>query len=183
MGDLKNLPAELQNTEWIHLLESKGFRWIIKPADKWNDYSDVDAVVAVRSFNSKEKYLNKPASKLINSWHGHVPAILGRESAYIAERKSEFDYLEANTKDDIINALIYLKQNCDYRYQMISNARCRSKNYSIDALKKQWVYIIEQIILPSASKWNKRSRLYCFCFNCGNFLKFKFRSFLKKFRS
>ena len=46
---------------------------------------------------SRRWYL-KPPSKLFNSWLAGVPAVLGHESAYRAERRSDLDYIEVSLR-------------------------------------------------------------------------------------
>jgi hypothetical protein len=73
-----------------------GLAWRLVPRQHWHDYSDVDVVVAVRSFDH-----NDPPSKFHNAWHAGVPAVL-RESAYQANRKRDLDYLEVSSADDVM---------------------------------------------------------------------------------
>ncbi|AUC61715.1 hypothetical protein AA637_11415 [Cyanobacterium sp. HL-69] len=63
-----NLASELKSQKWKNTLVEKNLQWIVEQ-DRcaWNDYSYVDAIVAVRNFNSKDDYSWKPASKLYNA--------------------------------------------------------------------------------------------------------------------
>jgi hypothetical protein len=100
LGGLANLAPELRESSWTQRVEALGLRWVaVGDTADWNNYSEVDAVLAIRSF-SQHKFNHKPASKLYNAWKAEVPAILGCESAYQTERKSELNYLEAASVDD-----------------------------------------------------------------------------------
>ena len=93
VGNEKSLASELRDKEWEKCLAQMGFRWIPKIGDfqynnpstyriggAWSDYSNVDAVCAVRRFLPRKAcnaFDHKPPSKLLNAWIAGVPAILG----------------------------------------------------------------------------------------------------------
>lgn len=81
-GKEENLAPELKQPSWNEQLQALGLSWHIVSSDKWNDYSYVDAVLAVRELNIQATYTSKPATKLYNAWQAGVPAILGCDSAF-----------------------------------------------------------------------------------------------------
>lgn len=89
----QRLAPQLRSARFARLLQERGFDFEIIDRHHWNDYSDTDAVLAVRSF-AKVSFDKYPPSKLYNSWLAGVPALLGRESAYQAERRNAYDYFE-----------------------------------------------------------------------------------------
>ncbi|HEY9761058.1 MAG TPA: hypothetical protein V6D07_00965, partial [Trichocoleus sp.] len=116
-GHVNNLADELASLDWKAALADLGLCWgprlsghhwsqQVDLPSNWHDYQEVDVIVAVRSFQAREiqrtrNYGNKPATKLYNAWLAGVPAILGSESAYRAERQSDLDFLEVNSLDDV----------------------------------------------------------------------------------
>jgi hypothetical protein len=56
------------SNDWKDFLVDKDFEFITPDCSSWNDYSDVDAVVAIRNFKNKDLFPNKPNSKLTNAW-------------------------------------------------------------------------------------------------------------------
>ena len=94
-------------------------------SEEWHDFRETDAVVAIRSFDQDLHHI-KPASKLVNAWHAHVPAILGRESAYRALRQSSVDYIEASSFVEAKAAIEMLKRDPGPRCSMAENGRRRA---------------------------------------------------------
>src|SRR5687767_7710026 len=94
-----NLAPELRQAQWTERVHDLGLIWRSVPRYRWHDYRDVDVVVAVRRFGYRD-YPHKPPSKLYNFWHAGVPAILGAESAFRANRRSDVDYLEVQSLEE-----------------------------------------------------------------------------------
>ncbi|MDJ0578214.1 MAG: hypothetical protein QNJ65_24050 [Xenococcaceae cyanobacterium MO_234.B1] len=152
-GSEKNLLPELQQASWQQQVQELGLNWqVISDFNCWHDYREIDAILAVRSF-SKTDFTWKPAAKLYNAWHAGVPAILGRESAYRAERKSELDYLEVGSIADIITALKKLRDNPNLYQKMISNGSLRAQETIPAKLTARWKHLILQKLIPIYTHW------------------------------
>src|SRR5204862_3945868 len=121
----QNLADPLHESAWLRRLAELGLHWRMMPRSQWHDYREVDAVVAIRSFSGRD-FGYKPATKLYQAWHAGVPSVLGNESAFIAERRSDLDYLEAKTFDDAVTALRRLKEEPSLRRAMIQNGKQRA---------------------------------------------------------
>lgn len=149
------LAAEFKERSWQDLLKRSGFNWIMATtADKWVDYSDLDALVAVRKCKSRSKEFNpKPATKLYNAWHAGIPAILGVESAYIGERKSEVDYIEVNSPAEVIRALERLRDDRNLRDKMLTNGKIRAEETKSNTLVKIWQDFLITVAAPAYHKW------------------------------
>ena len=151
-GAISNLSPELKSLSWQSQLEALGLKWHIIEPDCWNDYSDIDAVLAVRDFEKRD-YFQKPATKLFNAWHAGVPAILGCESAFQAELKSDLDYIEVSSPDEVIAALKRLRDDRDLRQAMIENGSLRAQETSIESLTARWRDFITQVAIPAYEDW------------------------------
>jgi len=148
-----NLSTELQSQVWHDGLNQLGIKWlVVSNFSQWNDYSQLDAILAVRSFKDKA-FKAKPASKLFNAWHAGVPAILGQESAYKAERKSSLDYLEVSSIDDTFNALKRLKYDLGLRRKMIENGQNRAQETQKLHLTKRWAELLGVELSQCYSRW------------------------------
>ena len=173
-GNRKNLIPELKAPEWRNELIRLNLNWLEKDQrfdhldinsysekSNWSNYSDVDAVVAIRGFTSKNQYSfdHKPASKLFNAWIAGVPAILGKESAYVYERKSEFDYLEVNSIEECIVCLKLLKNDIGLRRKMLANGFERAKEVSANSTVLKWIDLLENVIIPKYNSWTRMSRV------------------------
>ncbi len=152
-GIEKNLTPEFKDPKWSEQLEALGLRWHIFGEDIWNDYSQMDAIIAVRSFQFQESYKYKPASKLYNAWHARVPAILGCDSAFRNERRSELDYLEVASVEDTIEALKKLRHNKALREAMVKNGIERAEVFTSETLVIQWRNFITDVAIPAYHRW------------------------------
>jgi hypothetical protein len=158
-GIEKNLAPELRDSSWSEQLKSLGLRWLIASQERWNDYSDIDGIVAVRNFSDRESYNFKPATKLYNAWHAGVPAILGCDSAFQTERQSELDYLEVASVNDTIVALQRLRDDKELRYAMMENGRVRAEATQPEKLVSQWHTFITDVAIPAHNRWCNLSSL------------------------
>ncbi len=155
-GEARNLSPQLQGNFWEQELKKMGLKWHLigrESRDRWNDFSYVDAVVAIRNFHEKANYSWKPALKLYNAWHAGVPAILGCESAYQRERKNELDYIEVKSLDETFNALKKLLNDEQLRQKMMDNAKVRAQEISSQNIIRKWRYLFEQELVPFYKKW------------------------------
>jgi hypothetical protein len=160
-GTGANLASELLQPAWKEKLASLGLSWHFQRRGKpngWMDYSYVDAVVAVRSFDEQD-YTWKPASKLYNAWHAEVPAILGRESAFQDERKSDLDYLEVNSLDNLINTLIRLRDDKELYCSMVANGKIRAAETQPENLVTDWRNFLTKVAVPAYENWCNKSTI------------------------
>lgn len=155
-GQSKNLADQLRESTWARRLAELGLRWRVVPRWQLNDYREVDAVVAVRSFAGRD-FSYKPASKLLNAWHAGVPSVLGQESAYRAERRSEFDYLEVGTFEDAVAALRRLRDDPSLRQAMVENGRRRAFDSRPERMVERWCTLLTDVATSAWRRWCARS--------------------------
>ncbi len=142
-------------------IKGLGMKFFMKSRNYWNDYSDVDVIVAVRPeacFESKKlpPYLSlerKPASKVINAWLAGVPAIVSPDPAFMALKKNSRDFLIARNIQEIITQLTVLKENPTLYVKMISHGNKRSANLDVNNTIKEWHKIIKGKIIPDFYSW------------------------------
>jgi hypothetical protein len=156
-------------------IKKLGLMWRMVPRDSWNDYSEVDAVVAVRPVECLREPNNpliqvfrkwisstppilssnrKPASKLCNAWLAGTPAILSPDIAFQDLRKSELDYLEARNVPEIIARLRELMNDPTLRKAIIVNGRKRAEECKPEQIVQDWIEIINERIIPAYTMWN-----------------------------
>ncbi len=182
LGDVANLAPEFKSSLWLEQIQSLGLNWRVMPPSSWNDYSNVDAIVAVRSFD-KQDYIHKPATKLYNAWLAGVPAILGHESAYQSERKSELDYIEVTSPSEVILALKLLCDRKQLRQRIIENSRVRSQEINFTNLVVRWRDFITQTAIPEYERWSGTSHLSQQYFFIRKYLGLKMNGVKHRFRS
>ncbi|NET33858.1 MAG: hypothetical protein F6K19_17865 [Cyanothece sp. SIO1E1] len=169
VGHATNLAPELQHHSWLQQLNDLGLNW--QPLTNqnrwdryqdmeyhWHDYSTIDAVLAVRSFNHRhlilsQNHLTKPATKLYNAWLAGIPAILGCESAYQAERKSNLDYVEVASLESAIAALKQLRDDQAWRQDMVKHGQTRAQAIKPSRITAQWRKFLETVAIPIYDHW------------------------------
>ena len=170
-GHAENLASELTSEIWVKALQEAGLEWQPMSSqnswDKyqnawfWNDYTNSDAVIAVRSFEPKilkqtRFYKYKPATKLYNAWLADVPAILGPEAAYKAERQSSLDYIEVSSLTETIEALHKLKEDIALRRSIVRNGIERSEAFTTQSITRNWLTLFQDILFPKYREWCQR---------------------------
>ncbi|MCU0544648.1 MAG: hypothetical protein MUE44_21190 [Oscillatoriaceae cyanobacterium Prado104] len=180
-GVAGTLAPELLSLEWKEKLAVLGLRWEAVGCDRWQDYSDVDVAVAVRCFGGNNTFDSKPASKLINAWHAGIPAILGRESAYQNERKSELDYIEVTSVDRAIGALFRLKYDLALRLAMVENGKIRAREINNAGTILQWRNFLTGTAYPAYYKWCETSQQQQQLFFKRRYLSLKFHQVRSSF--
>lgn len=150
----REIAPQLLAPEWQSELNNIGVRWTIQPADLWNDYSNVDVFVGVRSF-TKKPYFHKPFTKLLNAWRAGVPAILGQDSAFKLIRRSELDYLEVTTEKELFEAIQRLKQDKGLREAMVAHGAVRAQELNNEDIVRKWRILLEEFVPQAWSKWRE----------------------------
>ncbi|MFN8051603.1 MAG: glycosyltransferase [Acidimicrobiales bacterium] len=142
-GDLVNLDPRFGTDRFRDELASMGVEFATQPyvhetkSSGWHDYSDVDAVLAIRAIHPTE-LSTKPASKLINAWAAGVPAILGNEPAFRELRRDPLDYVEVSSPEEAIAAVRRLKESpADYR-AMVEHGTTRAQDYTNRRVAERW---------------------------------------------
>ncbi|MEO1634635.1 MAG: hypothetical protein AAFS04_06100 [Cyanobacteria bacterium J06631_9] len=170
-GHQDSLASELRSHAWQVALSERGLegrtisntnRWDDHSAvdTGWNDYHDVDGVVAVRSFNPWHRlvtggFSNKPATKLYNAWLSGVIPILGAESAYRQTGTPGEDYLEVGSFSDLLSSLDRLKEDLTLRQQLIANGQIKSGKYTPEGIVTKWQNFLELVAIPAYIRWRQ----------------------------
>lgn len=152
-GYEKELSIEFKKKFFIDELKKLKLKFNVVSHEKWNDFSEVDAILAVRNFDSSQSsYSNKAFLKLINAWLAGVPAILGNESAYRIIGEKSKNYIEVNSIEQVILSLKQLKENIEFRKKLIKNGEIKSKEYDFEKVIREWEYFLMYIAIPSFEK-------------------------------
>lgn len=138
---------------WKDSILSRGLLLRIIGADgRWNDFSDIDILVAIRSFDDST-HDTKPPWKLLTAWTARIPLIAGRDSAYQHIGIPGKNYLVATSLDDALDAIDRLC-NSPQLYNAIVQAGLEEvKNYQLVHIIDRWQFILTTRILPDYTKW------------------------------
>lgn len=167
IGRRNSLDLEFQSHIWQERLAQLGLQWwLIDDSEnddesfhsQWHDYREIDAIVAVRSLDPRthwqtQNFCNKSAMKLYNAWLAGVPAILGSDSAYWAERQHSFDYLEAHSLCQVLEQLTRLRDDANLRQAMVSHGYQRALAYTPQAITQRWVSLLNRVAVPAYEHW------------------------------
>lgn len=163
-GYASQMYEPLQNTKWINFVEQYNLIWRFdsiewtgrtvsrKSEINWQDYSDVDVIVALRP-DLNRRYPEKPASKLVNAWKAGVPAILGPECAYRELRESRYDYIEVRNFTELKQAVLRLRRNPSLYSSMVRNGRERAQAFSVENIIQRWSNVLFHDIPRRMSGW------------------------------
>lgn len=154
----RNLADRFQSPDFLGRLQENGFRLIIRE-HSWNDYRDIDVVLAVRD-GSPEFLAAKPASKLINAWMAGCPALVGHEPAIQTLRQSDHDFITVSSTDDVLSALLQLRADSDRYQAMVAGGRVRAAEFSDDAVVRHWEQLIDGPIARGYESWMKGPEWY-----------------------
>jgi hypothetical protein len=143
-----NLHPALADDDFAARLATLHLRLVIPPPHAWHDFSEIDGVLAVRTFGRAERHLNKPALKLYNAWAAGVPAVLGFETAYRSDGRPGVDYLEATDADEVFQCLMHLATEPLLRAGIVGAGREAMQARSEARLRTLWLQFIEGSVLP-----------------------------------
>lgn len=157
-GEPKNLAPELRSKVWQQRLSRElGISFFLQGNQGWHDYSNVDAVIAIRSFSSS-RYLKKPATKLYNAWHAGVPFIGGRDTAYATDGRPGIDYLIATSPEEVFTHLRQLKENPHLRWSLVQEGSLSAKKFTHEVILEHWKKLIQETIPKNVAAWQKKSK-------------------------
>jgi len=146
IGREVNLADELKTQDWHDRLSDLGFNWlpVFNPL-LWHDFTEIDVVVSAREFPARPN-AGKPASKLVNAWHAGVPGCFTPETAVMDERISEIDFLPVNSPEEIISALVKLRDQPEFYQAMSGNCKIRALEYSEQRITAAWGKLISETL-------------------------------------
>ncbi len=151
-GYAANLAAPFRDASWAEALARRGLAWHADSVEfaglatdeaalAWNDYRQVDLVVAVRP-PDRRLWTSKPATKLANAWRAGVPALLGPEWAYRELRRDPLDYLEVESVEETLAAIDRLRASPELYRAMVARGAERAAEMTVDAITARWAEVL-----------------------------------------
>jgi hypothetical protein len=150
------LAPQLRSPQFAARLREHGFNFRIVSRDRWNDYGDTDAVLAVRSF-APLSWHKFPPTKLYNCWLAGVPGLLGAESAYQAERRNDLDFFEVRSADEVLETLLRLRGDPALRAAVARNCAKRAAGVDPMRIAETWADFLNKVAVPAWQHWQRRS--------------------------
>lgn len=161
-GRKRNFATELKNPQFIKQLSSLGFNLLVGLDEakdgyiNWGDYTESDVILAARNCTEYD-LSNKPPTKLVNAWLAGSPALLGPEPAYQNLRVSELDYIEIRSPNDVISALVRLRDNPNLYTAMVENGFRRAEEFTPDRIALLWRDLLAGPIREGYEQWLRQS--------------------------
>ncbi|MFC3694915.1 hypothetical protein ACFOWB_22065 [Chenggangzhangella methanolivorans] len=137
---------------WRKAFASIDLEFLTPPREAWHDFSGVDILVGVRSFD-RRRYPTKPPSKLINAWRAEVPFIGGFDSAYEQVGRPGQDFLQARTVEGVMQAAFVLKHDRSAYERLVETGRAAAEAFSEESLCSRWTSVIRKVIEPRYERW------------------------------
>lgn len=143
---------------WKRLFARHGLNFVQPPSAAWNDLSQVDVILGVRSFD-KRPYDGKPPSKLLNAWHAGIPFIGGYDSAFSQVGTPGSDYLRVGSAEEALAAVLRLRDSPLLYSLLVRNGRRKAMDFTADAIATQWEQVLLGPVRKRLLRWRAR-RLY-----------------------
>ncbi|WP_375257985.1 glycosyltransferase [Citreimonas sp.] len=135
----------------------RGLEFRIIPPHLWHDLSQIDALIAIRTFDGAP-HDAKPPSKLFSAWRAGIPLIAGGDSAFSAVGTPGHDYLRVRTREEFTDALQRLHDDPDFYARIADNGHARADEVSHEAFARDWIAVFDDRIAPRFEAW-KQDRL------------------------
>jgi hypothetical protein len=146
-GTTLNLHPDFRDPAFARRLGERGIELVLDEAryrgletryeTAWNDYRDVDVLLAVRPRLRKPGH-EKPPSKLVNAWLAGVPALLGPEFAFRDAGTPGEDYFEVQSAGEALRAIDRLRAEPELYARVVSRGRRRAEPFAVPALVARW---------------------------------------------
>lgn len=155
VGQTFNGNLALNEREWRRAFEGVGVDFVVPHASAWNDVSEIDVLIGVRSFD-RRTYPGKPPSKLVNAWLAEAPFIGGFDSAYAQVGTPGMDYIRVERLEDAVAAVDRLRRRPqDYR-RFVANGVARGRAFTRERIAELWVEALSGEIAERYDQWLRR---------------------------
>lgn len=174
-GNTDNLAKELKSEDWSAFCRDLSLNFHVPDYDEWNDYSNVDISIGIRSFDVERPFNNKPASKMINAWMCGVPFIANKESAYTSECNNLFDAIFITNYQNFKDTIKRLKQEPNRLIAYKQRAQELKEKYTESFFFSHWESIIQNEVIARFNDWEKESYISKYTFHIKRLLYFRVR--------
>lgn len=158
--DLKNIIKYSKYADKIEV--------VVRGPGEWHDYSDLDVVVAIRDFVSKNS--QKPPTKLINAWRAGVVFIGGIDSAYEQVGVPGYDYIKCASPGELINQIDKLVEQPKLKREMVAAGARSATNFTDARIVQQWLDFFETVGVHEFEQWKEKSDFSRIAFRWYRFL-------------
>ena len=140
---------------WKRLFDPHGIDFEILSSGIWHNLSEVDVLVGIRSF-TKQTFNTKPPTKLFNAWHANIPFVGGNDSAFRQVGVPGEDYLLASTAEEVVAAVLQLRQEPDLYAKLVENGQQKAKRYNQQTIADVWEEVLSGPVARRYEQWAHR---------------------------
>ena len=133
-------------------MADRGLEFVAREPDRWNDFSDIDIAIGLRSFGNS-RHSRKPANKLINAWLAGVPFIGGSDSAFAQTGTAGIDHLLANSAEEAVSQVDRLRSNPQLYRDLVEAGRRKAESFSNERIAASWVGLLEGPVSARYRQW------------------------------
>ena len=137
---------------WRAMFAPHGIAFLVPPRERWHDMSETDVLIAIRSFDHNP-HRTKPATKLFNAWHAHVPFIGGHDSSYVQVANPGRDYFVASSPDEVLCLVLRLAEDPLLYTTVVANGDRMAQRYTFDTIAAHWEALLDGQIKRHYAKW------------------------------
>lgn len=120
----------------------------------WYDFSNVDVLIGIRSFDNNP-HNTKPPSRLFTAWHAGIPFIGGCDSAYTQVGRPGMDYLQVDSLEMAAKAVMLLKDDKWLYSRLVTNGSSKAWQYSNENIARLWEYVLAGPVRRRYRLWEK----------------------------
>ena len=142
------------NCKLIDFFRSNNFSFKFIKSHEWNNYLDIDIIVAIRDFSSN-LHDEKPPTKLLNAWKAKKLFISGSESAYRQLGIPNINYIEVNSIEELQYVLSDVKSNMSKYKEIINNGYIESLKYTNLNISLVWENVLKNQISVDFNSFKK----------------------------
>ncbi|WP_083764113.1 glycosyltransferase [Syntrophobacter fumaroxidans] len=136
-------------------LRVNGIDFIVRGEETWNNFSDLDLSLSLR-FMAPYRIRRKPPTKLINAWLAGVPFVALDEPAFEQIGCNGQDYLGVRTPEEVVEAIIALRENPELYRMLVENGRKKAVEYDWKATTQRWTELLEGPLRERYELWKRR---------------------------
>ena len=141
---------------WRKLFAPYGIEFVTLTAGAWHDLSNVDVLIALRSFDSKP-HNTKPPSKLFSAWHSQIPLVAGYDSAFLQVVSPGKEYLLAKTPEEVVNCVLQLKNDPTLYKTIVENGLKKTLLYNETTIAETWENVLINPIMNRYQQWERKN--------------------------
>ena len=89
----------------------------------------------------------------MNAWHANIPFVGGRDSAYAFVGTPDENYLQVESHDELVQAVLRLKKDDQLYRKLVAAGAERAREFTPEAIAHNWITLLETKVWPVYLDW------------------------------